>query len=63
MSVMMSDDIFIGPVLRRAETDLVVVCHATFQPYALSIKSCSATETEILPTDHLVAAKYDLAGP
>lgn len=30
--MMVSDDIFIGPVLRRAETDLVVVCLATFRP-------------------------------
>jgi hypothetical protein len=33
--MMLSDDIFIGPVLRRAQTDLVVVCLATFQPFAL----------------------------
>lgn len=35
MSMMLSDDIFIGPVLRRAQTDLVVVCLATFQPFLL----------------------------
>ena len=33
--MMVSDDIFIGPILRRAQTDLVVVCLATFQPFLL----------------------------
>jgi hypothetical protein len=44
--MMVSDDIFIGPVLRRAETDLVVVCLATFQPLALKF-SIRAFGTEI----------------
>jgi hypothetical protein len=44
--MMVSDDIFIGPVLRRAETDLVVVCLATFQPFALKF-SIRAFGTEI----------------
>lgn len=31
--MMLSEDIFIGPILRRAQTDLVVICIATFQPF------------------------------
>jgi hypothetical protein len=33
--MMLSEDIFIGPILRRVQTDLVVVCLAIFQPFAL----------------------------
>lgn len=32
---MKSSDIFLGPVLRRAQADLVVICLSTFQPLAL----------------------------
>lgn len=33
--MMLSEDVFIGPILRRAQTDLVVVCLATFKPFPL----------------------------
>jgi len=33
--MMVSEDIFIGPILRRAHTNLVVICLATFQPFPL----------------------------
>src|ERR1041385_555115 len=32
---MISSDIFIGPLLRRAQSDLIVICISTFQPIAL----------------------------
>jgi hypothetical protein len=44
--MMVSADIFIGPILRRAQTDLIVVCLATFQPFALKF-SVRAFGTEI----------------
>ena len=33
--MLVSADIFVGPLLRRAETDLVVVSLATFEPFNL----------------------------
>jgi hypothetical protein len=34
-----SDDIFIGPILRRAQPDMVVVSLATFEPFALTFSA------------------------
>lgn len=33
--MMLSEDIFIGPILRRAQDNLVVICVATFRPFTL----------------------------
>jgi hypothetical protein len=46
-------DIFIGPLLRRAQSDLVVICLATFKPLALRFSVRIAGQADWLGHDSL----------
>ena len=53
--MMLSEDIFIGPILRRAQTDLVVICLATLQPFTLNFSIKAFGKEEWLGHDSMPA--------
>lgn len=53
---MKGDDIFIGPLLRRAQEDLVVICLATFKPFNLRFSVKEAGQKEWLGHDDMPVA-------